>query len=431
MSTPLAIAAVTAVLKDVLNTSMTATDLSSIVGDVKVSAKPPDKLIPATGDEPTALNIFLYQVTPNQGWRNAGLPARDWSGDRTGNPPLALDLHYLLTATAPRDIYPEIIMGFAMQMLHETGVLSRELIAKALDPMAPPSDFIPQLKFAELAEQIEQIRVTPAALTVDDISKLWTGFQGRYRMSVAYIVTVVLIQTLRSTRSSLPVVTRNIAVKPFQQIVIDEITSSTPYALAGSTLSIAGTNLDDPNFQLFIDGVDSTALVTGRSATTVTVKLPAPIGSALRAGVLGVQIEHPVQFAAGVLRTGTQSNLAPIVLHPALALPLPPPSNVTHPVIDGTTYTSATLTLTLDPKVTKQQRVAVLLNGMGANAQAYSFAAPTGNGIVDPNIDTGTVEIGVVDVIPGAYLVRVTVDGAESALGMSGSGTYDAPTVTL
>lgn len=429
MSTPLAIAAVTAVLKDVLNTSMTATDLSSIVGDVKVSAKPPDKLIPATGDEPTALNIFLYQVTPNQGWRNAGLPARDSGGDRTGNPPLALDLHYLLTATAPRDIYPEIIMGFAMQMLHETGVLSRELIAKALDPMAPPSDFIPQLKFAELAEQVEQIRVTPAALTVDDISKLWTGFQGRYRMSVAYIVTVVLIQTLRSTRSSLPVVTRNIAVKPFQQIVIDEITSSTPYALAGSTLSIAGTNLDDPNFQLFIDGADNTALVTGRSATAVTVKLPAPIGSALRAGVLGVQIEHPVQFALGVLRTGTQSNLAPVVLHPVMTVPVAL-SNVTHPVIDGTTYTSATLTLTLDPKVTKQQRVAVLLNGTGTNTLAYSFAAPTGNGIVDPNIDIGTVEIGVVDVIPGTYLIRVTVDGAESALLMTG-GTYSSPTVIL
>jgi hypothetical protein len=413
----------------VLNTSMTATDLSSIVGDVKVSAKPPDKLIPATGDEPTALNIFLYQVTPNQGWRNAGLPARDWGGDRTGNPPLALDLHYLLTATAPRDIYPEIIMGFAMQMLHETGVLSRELIAKALDPMAPPSDFIPQLKFAELAEQVEQIRVTPAALTVDDISKLWTGFQGRYRMSVAYIVTVVLIQTLRSTRSSLPVVTRNIAVKPFQQIVIDEITSSTPYALAGSTLSIAGTNLDDPNFQLFIDGADSTALVTGRSATAVTLKLPAPIGSALRAGVLGVQIEHPVQFATGVLRTGTQSNLAPVVLHPVMTIPAAL-SNVTHPVIDGTTYTSATLTLTLDPKVTKQQRVAVLLNGTGANALAYSFAAPTGNGIVDPNIDTDTVKIDVVDVVPGTYLIRVTVDGAESALLMTG-GTYSSPTVTL
>ena len=429
MSTPLAIAAVTAVLKDVLNTSMTATDLSSIVGDVKVSAKPPDKLIPATGDEPTALNIFLYQVTPNQGWRNAGLPARDSGGDRTGNPPLALDLHYLLTATAPRDIYPEIIMGFAMQMLHETGVLSRELIAKALDPMAPPSDFIPQLKFAELAEQVEQIRVTPAALTVDDISKLWTGFQGRYRMSVAYIVTVVLIQTLRSTRSSLPVVTRNIAVKPFQQIVIDEITSSTPYALAGSTLSIAGTNLDDPNFQLFIDGADNTALVTGRSATAVTVKLPAPIGSALRAGVLGVQIEHPVQFALGVLRTGTQSNLAPVVLHPVMTVPVAL-SNVTHPVIDGTTYTSATLTLTLDPKVTKQQRVAVLLNGTGTNPLAYSFAAPTGNGIVDPNIDTATVKVDVVDVIPGTYLIRVTVDGAESALLMTG-GTYSSPTVIL
>ncbi len=80
--------------------------------------------------------------------------------------------------------------------------------------------------------------------------------------------------------------------------------------------------------------------------------------------------------------------------------------------------------------MTKQQRVAVLLNGTGANALAYSFAAPTGNGIVDPNIDTATVKVDVVDVIPGAYLIRVTVDGAESALLMTG-GTYSSPTVTL
>lgn len=431
MSTPLAIAAVTAVLKDVLNTSMTAPDLSSIVGDVKVSAKPPDKLISQAGEELNALNIFLYQVTPNQGWRNAGLPARDSNGDRTGNPPLALDLHYLLTATAPRDIYPEIIMGFAMQMLHETGVLSRELIGKALNPLVPPSDFIAHLQASELAEQVEQIRITPAALTVDDISKLWTGFQGRYRMSVAYMVTVVLIQTPRSTRSSLPVVTRNIAVKPFQQIVIDQIASDTAYAVAGSMLSITGTNLDDPNLQLLIDGADSTTMVTGSSATAVTVHLPSPLGSALRAGVLGVQIEHPVQFDLNVLRPGTQSNLAPVVLHPTITeLPVPV-SNAEHVVIDGTTYADATLTLVLDPKVTKQQRVAVLLNGTGTNTLAYSFAAPTGNGIADTDIDTDTVLIDVADVIPGTYLIRVTVDGAESALLMTGGTTYDYPTVTL
>jgi len=430
MSTPLAIAAVTAVLKDVLHTSMTAVDISSIIGDVKVSAKPPDKLIPPTDDEPTALNIFLYQVTPNQGWRNAGLPARDSGGERTGNPPLALDLHYLLTATASKDLYPEIMMGFAMQMLHETGVLSRELIAAALAPQVQPPDFI-ALKVSELAEQVEQIRITPAALTVDDISKLWTGFQGRYRMSVAYVVTVVLIQTLRSTRSSLPVKKRNIVVQPFEQIVIDSIASDTAYAQAGSMLSISGTSLDDANFKLFIDGTDSTTMAGDRSATSVTVQLPQPIGSTLRAGVIGMQIEHLVQFDTGVLRPGTQSNLVPVVLHPMIThLPVPV-SNVQHVVIDGVTYADATLTLVLDPKVTKRQRVAVLLNGTDPNPLAYSFAAPTGNGI-DPNVDTDTdtVEIDVAKVIAGEYLVRVTVDGAESALSMTG-GTYSDPAVTL
>ncbi len=429
MSTPLAIAAVTAVLKAVLNNSMTAVDISSIIAPVKVSAKPPDKLIPPTGDEEVALNIFLYQVTPNQGWRNAGLPARDPGGDRTGNPPLALDLHYLLTATAPKDLYPEIIMGFAMQTLHETGVLSRELIAAALAPQVRPPDFI-ALQVSELAEQVEQIRITPAALTVDDISKLWTGFQGRYRMSMAYVVTVVLIQTLRSTRSSLPVQTRNIVVQPFQQIVIDQIASDTAYAQAGSMLSISGTSLDDANFQLFIDGADSTTMVRSRSATSVTVQLPQPIGSTLRAGVLGVQIAHPVQFDLNVLRPGPQSNLAPVILHPVMTVH-PALSNVAHPVVDGVTYTDARLTLTLDPRVTKQQRVAVLLNDTGPNVLAYSFAAPTGNGVIGSNVDTDTVAIDVVNVVPGTYLVRVTVDGAESALTMSGSGTYNAPTVML
>ena len=425
MSTPLALAAVTAVLKDVLNTSMTAVDISSIIGPVKVSAKPPDKLTPPAGEEDAALNIFLYQVTPNQGWRNAGLPARDSGGERTGNPPLALDLHYLLTATAPKDLYPEIIMGFAMQMLHETGVFSRELIAAALAQAQPP-DFI-KLLGSELADQVEQIRITPAALTVDDISKLWTGFQGRYRMSVAYVVTVVLIQTLRSTRSSLPVQTRNIVVQPFQQIVIDGIASSTDYAQAGSILSISGTSLDDPNFQLFIDGVDSTALVLNKSATSVKVQLPATIGSTLRAGVIGVQIEHPVQFDTAGLRPGTQSNLVPLVLHPAMTVTV---SNAHHVVIDSVTYADATLTLVLDPKVTKHQRVAVLLNGTGSNPLAYSFTAPTGNRIADTDVDTDTVAIDVVNVIPGTYLVRATVDGAESALIMT-AGTYSDPAVML
>jgi len=78
MSSPLAIAAVTAALKDLLNDGLLNHDLSP-VGSISVTAVPPDRVV--TGQtEPNQLNIFLYQVTPNLGWRNAGLPARDGTG---------------------------------------------------------------------------------------------------------------------------------------------------------------------------------------------------------------------------------------------------------------------------------------------------------------------------------------------------------------
>src|SRR3954452_3099141 len=118
MSSPLAIAAVTAALKDLLNDGMLNHDLSS-VGSFSVTALPPDRI--TTGQtEPNQLNLFLYQVTANQGWRNTGLPSRSPAGDRIDTPPLALDLHYLLTAYGSQDLNAEILLGYAMQLLHET-----------------------------------------------------------------------------------------------------------------------------------------------------------------------------------------------------------------------------------------------------------------------------------------------------------------------
>ena len=124
MSSPLAIAAVTAVLKDLLNEGLINNDLAQ-VGSFSVSATPPDRI--TTGDtEPNRLNWFLYQVTPNPGWRNEGLPSFASQGGRLTNPPLALDLHYLLTAYGHVDLNAEILLGYAMELLHDTPVLTRE-----------------------------------------------------------------------------------------------------------------------------------------------------------------------------------------------------------------------------------------------------------------------------------------------------------------
>jgi hypothetical protein len=123
MSGPLAIAAVTAVLKGLLNDGLLNHDLSA-VGSFSVTASPPDRVVTGA-NEPNRLNLFLYQVTPNPGWRNEGLPSRDGNGGRLTNPPLALDLHYLLTAYGSQDLNAEILLGYAMQLLHETPMLTR------------------------------------------------------------------------------------------------------------------------------------------------------------------------------------------------------------------------------------------------------------------------------------------------------------------
>ena len=72
MSSGLAIAAVTAVLKDLLNNGLIDHDLTPSVGDVTVTALPPDRVSTAA-DEKSQLNLFLYQVTPNPDLRNADL----------------------------------------------------------------------------------------------------------------------------------------------------------------------------------------------------------------------------------------------------------------------------------------------------------------------------------------------------------------------
>ncbi|NBA93502.1 DUF4255 domain-containing protein [Pseudomonas sp. R5(2019)] len=213
MSSPLALAAVTATLCDLLNNGLINNDLSH-VGSFSVTALPPDRI--ETGNtEVNRLNLFLYQVTPNPGWRNEGLPSHSALDPRArlSNPPLALDLHYLLTAYGAADWTAEILLGYAMELLHDARVLTRQNIRDALSPDNPinvkliPADAQGRLAI-DLAEQIEQIKIIPHYLSADELSRMWTAMQARYRPTMAYQVSTVLIQGKRSTRSALPVIHR-------------------------------------------------------------------------------------------------------------------------------------------------------------------------------------------------------------------------------
>jgi hypothetical protein len=431
VSNALAVAAVTAVLKDLLINGL----IDGNVPGVTVSALPPDQAHKGNGQDDARLNLCLYQLTLNPGWRNAGLPSRDDRGQRIGNPPLALDLHYLLTAYGKAEFDDEILLGYGMQVLHETPGLGREAIRIALGASGPVTGAIlpgglTTLLASELADQVEQIKISAKPLTLDELTKLWSAFQTPYRASVAYEASVVLIESRRSTRVALPVRTRNLYALPFRQPVIESLRSRAaadepivedPFILAGHQLVIEGRRLVGEATVVLVGGVEVTPAGGDASDRRIVVAVP----TTLRAGIQGVQVAHRIDIGTPPdQHRGVESNLVAFVLHPVVeSVTLPAPH--------------AAMTMTVEPRIGKEQRVVLLLNEWTATpptdrpTRAYSFPAPAGNGITAAGAtETASVTIPIRGVAPGAYLVRIQVDGAESPLASTG-GRYDGPKVTV
>ncbi len=328
MSTALAIASVTAVLKDLLNNGLIDHDVASTVGNVTVSALSPDRIDLTALNQQSQLNLFMYQVTPNGSWRNVGLPVRDARGERTGNNPLAVDLHYLLTAYGAAEFHAEILLGYGMQLLHETPVMTRQAIRTALAPPTPVTGgslppFLQPLFTSDLAEQVEQIKISPETLNTEEISRMWTAFQAHYRPTAAYQVSVVLIESKASVRAPLPVLKRGIYVVPFKQPLIQQIKSQeAPGApivfgqpiLAGHNLVIVGTRLKADEVRVDVGGIEQD--VDEDQMTDQQVIVPVP--PQLRAGLQSVQVVHYRLLGDPPPHRGIESNLAAFVLRPRI-----------------------------------------------------------------------------------------------------------------
>lgn len=186
--------AVTAVLKHVLDNGLARRAASSHIGDVIVTALPPDR-VNVGADERGQLNLYLYRVTPNSGWRR--LPVGS-AREPVARRPLVLDLHYLLSVYGERDFQAEILLGSALAILGETPRLTRDTIRAALAP--PPlgtghGSVHPAFAAApsDLADHVAEIVLTPEFLAMDELSKLWSGFQARYRLSATYSASLALI----------------------------------------------------------------------------------------------------------------------------------------------------------------------------------------------------------------------------------------------
>ncbi len=389
MSGPLAIAAVTAVLKDVLNNGLIDQDISSFVGSFSVTALPPDRITTGT-QEPNQINLFLYRVTTNQGWCNESLPSRDSNGARTSNPPLALDLHYLLSTYGTQDFNAEILLGHAMQILHETPLITRKNIRTALGSPTPPIDstFLPPSPFGslsaiDLADQVEVIKITPQFLSSEELSKLWTAMQARYRQSMAYQVSVVLIQSTKPAKAALPVINRgkedrgidalanarstfpsleSIHIGPLEDAKIDPLPRSYPSAQLGLQLILQGQNLDGDivhvNFKhtryseeahpQFLPPRKIKVEPEMRTAEKIIISLPDDVSAMTewRAGLYTVSVIFTKDTKEHI------SNELPLVLAPRIDTIIPNPI--------ARVGSDATLTFTCSPSVIKEQTATLL-----------------------------------------------------------------------
>ena len=276
MSNPLAIAATTLTLQAVLQTGVLNDPDDTDLADTTVTILPPDK---ARGNNnANQLNLFLYQILPNAAWRNMNIPSQVAPGE-TGNPPLALSLHYLLTAfgkdndtTLP---FAHHLLGKAMSILYDHALLGPEEIKAATSASFPDSD---------LDRQVERVRITLQPLSLEEISKLWTGLVTQYRLSVGYEVSVMLIDSTQPKKTPLPVLTRGVGshaslIPPYPVLSDIQFPDKQESVRLGETLKITGNNLDGTNVGLQFNHPLWSAPVEigplpGNTATQVSVQIP-------------------------------------------------------------------------------------------------------------------------------------------------------------
>jgi hypothetical protein len=391
MSNSLAIAAVTATLQSLLQQNITS---EADLVDTKVTIMPLDKA--RTGITSNQLNIFLYQVVRSAAWSNADMPRQSKPGERS-YPPLPLNLYYLITAFGRDDDltqpFGHQVLGKAMSLLHDYPVLNPDDIKAATALLMPDAD---------LDKQIEHVRLTWHPMSLDELSKLWTGFSSQFRLSAAYEIDFTLIESQRAAMAPLPVLTRGqsdsgIASQPDLTPTVptlDTVTppNSQPSVRLGEVLTLEGFCLDGSNVGVqfshpLLAAPLEVAPDPGGTDKLITVTIPNTPG-AWPAGFYSVSVL--VQRPGENFRRAT--NAMPLTLAPAIGISPPTPA-----------AGNIVFTVTCAPDVRPEQRVMLFLRD--------KQIAP------DPHpVQTGTLTFPAVALATGDYPARLRIDGVDSLL---------------
>jgi hypothetical protein len=287
------------------------------------------------------------------------------------------------------------LLGNAMSTLYDHMILSPADIQAATAATLPRSD---------LNRQIERVRVTFQPLSLDELSKLWTGFAMQLRLSAAYEVSVALIDSKQPVRAPLPTLTRGTAdtgpksvanlIPPFPALTAIEFPNDQTSARLNDLLTLDGHDLDGTNVGAVFNhplwtGPVEVPIPAGPNATATQVKVTIPNAPAVwPTGIYTVQVF--VQRTGDTFRRSTTQfpfSLAPTI---TLAPPSAPAGDITY-------------TATCSPEIRPEQRASLLLGSHRPEILA------------DPHpVQINTLTFQAKAVTPGDYLVRLRVDGVDS-----------------
>jgi uncharacterized protein DUF4255/IPT/TIG domain-containing protein len=263
MSTYKAIRAVSSTLHDLLANEMED-------GPISVTLLPPD-IAPTTATG-KRINLYLYLITENQFLKNQEIPGQGYPG-AYGNPPLSLNLHYLMTgfsdtdAGDDRDLFAQETLGDAMRVMHDFAIITHA--SPYLDPV--------------LQHDFELVKISLQPASLEEFAKIWTALpQANFRCSVAYNVTVVQIESERPRRLAAPVLTRRVHLTLMNRPEIESVyrTPALPgdpigdaRAAVGQSLTITGSGFKATKTWVKLGDLDPIGVVPA-SDQTIQIFVP-------------------------------------------------------------------------------------------------------------------------------------------------------------
>jgi hypothetical protein len=112
------------------------------------------------------LSLWLYRITENEFLKNVPPP------EPGRVPPLAIDLHYLVTPFAGTAENDQVLLGKVLEALNEN----------------------PSVYVSRPADRVaDEIRVVFCRLPLEEVTRIWEALQEPYRLSVCYLVRVIRI----------------------------------------------------------------------------------------------------------------------------------------------------------------------------------------------------------------------------------------------